>query len=155
MGKVQCGCTHEDSLGFHKSSFEIPGIKLGCEDAGFSSQISTAVCPHDINIPIFKVSEFSKLASWVNSKLTRRWPTMNHNNSRFRNIFKFHEESAMKINRIISLKGKGWNKKSSDNSMNVADVDKKNVFVSKNECYLLNSHRSLFKMIFFAWKARE
>ena len=65
---------------------------------------------------------------------------MNHNNGRFRNIFKFHAESAMKINRIISLKRKGWNKKSSDNSMNVADVDKKNVFVSRNECYLLSSH---------------
>ena len=50
---------------------------------------------------------------------------MNHNNGRFRNIFNFHGESAMKINRIISLKRKGWNKKSSDNSMNVADVDKK------------------------------
>lgn len=129
--------------------------KRGCEDAGFSSQIRAPVFPHGINIPIFKVSEFSKLALWVNSKLTRRRPTMNHNNGRFRNIFKFHAESAMKINRIISLKAKGWNKKSSDNSMNVADVDKKNVFVSKNECYLLNPHGSLFKMIFFAWKARE
>ena len=34
--------------------------------------------------------------------------------------------------------------------MNVADVDKKIIFVSKNESYLLNPHGSLFKMIFFA-----
>ena len=34
--------------------------KRGCEDAGFSSQISVRpVFPHDINVPIFKVSEFS------------------------------------------------------------------------------------------------
>lgn len=118
--------------------------KRGREDAGFSSQISAPVFPHGINIPIFKVSEFSKLASWVNSKLTRR-PTMNHNNNRFRYIFKFQAESAMKINRIISLKGKEWNKKSSDNSMNVADADKDFFFVWKNERYLLNSHESLSK----------
>ena len=29
--------------------------------------------------------------------------------------------------------------------MNVADVDKKNVFVSKNECYLLNLSRISFQ----------
>ena len=34
--------------------------KRGCEDAGFSSKISARpVFPHGINIPIFKVSEFS------------------------------------------------------------------------------------------------
>ena len=34
--------------------------KRGCENAGFSSQISARpVFPHDINVPIFKVSEFS------------------------------------------------------------------------------------------------
>lgn len=38
--------------------------KRGCEDAGFSSQISARpVFFHGISIPIFKVSEFSQLAS--------------------------------------------------------------------------------------------
>ena len=62
-GKVRCGGTHEDSLGgckrveFMRNTWY---YKRGCEDAGFSSQISARpVFPHGINIPIFKVSEFS------------------------------------------------------------------------------------------------
>ena len=62
-GTIGVQKTHEDSLGgFKRVEFmrNTWYYKRGCEDAGFSSQISARpVFPHGINIPIFKVSEFS------------------------------------------------------------------------------------------------